>query len=194
MNRHRLFSLVCLSLGVLSLAGCSGARETLGLGRKAPDEYTVVARAPLSLPPDFALRPPQPGAPRPQDVEIPQRAATVVLGKAESASMRAGGPSRGGSRGSGGEQALLSRAGAEAVSPEIRAQVNKEAQAQRIADRSWVDSLLFWQDRRGSGTVVDPKAEARRLQENADSGRPLTEGQTPTIERRRRAPLEGLFD
>src|ERR1700723_2375217 len=51
------------------LGGCSNGSltRTFGLTRDAPDEFTVVTRAPLSMPPDFTLRPPQPGAPRPQD-------------------------------------------------------------------------------------------------------------------------------
>jgi len=36
-------------------------------------------------------------------------------------------------------------------------------------------------------------AETRRLQENAALGQPATTGPTPQIERRRKAPLEGLF-
>jgi hypothetical protein len=36
-------------------------------------------------------------------------------------------------------------------------------------------------------------AETRRLQENAALGQPPTTGPTPQIERRRKAPLEGIF-
>ncbi len=38
-----------------------------GLNRNRPDEFAVARQAPLVIPPDFALSPPQPGAPRPQD-------------------------------------------------------------------------------------------------------------------------------
>jgi hypothetical protein len=41
--------------------------------------------------------------------------------------------------------------------------------------------------------VVDPAQESRRLRENAASGRPLNQGDVPVIQRRRRAPFEGLF-
>jgi hypothetical protein len=44
-----------------------------------------------------------------------------------------------------------------------------------------------------AGTIVDPVAETRRLQENAALGQPPTTGPTPQIERRRKAPLEGIF-
>ncbi len=46
----------------LALAGCSNG----GLfNRVRPDEFAVQRQAPLLVPPDFSLAPPQPGAPRP---------------------------------------------------------------------------------------------------------------------------------
>src|SRR5690606_33831923 len=48
----------------LAVSGCDSAREAMGLNKKSPDEFAVVTRAPLVLPPEFGLRPPQPGAPR----------------------------------------------------------------------------------------------------------------------------------
>lgn len=49
----------------LAVAACSGTdvQETLGIARKAPDEFVVYSRPPLSVPPEFDLAPPQPGAP-----------------------------------------------------------------------------------------------------------------------------------
>lgn len=45
-----------------AVVGCSsGLKNDLGLSKKAPDEFAVVKNAPLSLPPDFNLRPPKPG-------------------------------------------------------------------------------------------------------------------------------------
>lgn len=43
---------------VLVLAACSGVtKEDLGLSRRSPDETQVEQRAPLSLPPEFGVRP-----------------------------------------------------------------------------------------------------------------------------------------
>ncbi|WP_343521168.1 DUF3035 domain-containing protein [Sphingomonas sp.] len=47
--------------------------------RKRPDEFAVARQAPLVIPPDFALRPPQPGAPRPQDSGGPSQQALEAL-------------------------------------------------------------------------------------------------------------------
>jgi len=47
-----------LAAAMLTLAGCDSVRSTLGLDRHVPDETQVVARPPLTLPPDYSLRPP----------------------------------------------------------------------------------------------------------------------------------------
>jgi hypothetical protein len=64
--------------GLLLLSGCSDFRVALGLDKVGPDEFAVESRAPLTIPPDFDLRPPQPGAPRPQDVTSAERARKVI--------------------------------------------------------------------------------------------------------------------
>jgi hypothetical protein len=63
----------------LALAACEGVRQELGLTKQPPDEFAVVAsKAPLVVPPDFSLRPPRPGAPRPQETQ-PRDAARGAL-------------------------------------------------------------------------------------------------------------------
>jgi len=44
------------------------------------------------------------------------------------------------------------------------------------------------------GVVVSPQKELQRLQENQALGKPVNEGETPIIETKSKAPLEGLFD
>ena len=61
-----LFKIALLGGLALGVSGCESTRETFGLNKQAPDEFQVVSRAPLSLPPDFTLRVPEPGASRPQ--------------------------------------------------------------------------------------------------------------------------------
>ena len=72
-----LLSVACLSL-LLLLSGCSDFRQIVGLDQVGPDEFAVESRAPLTIPPDFDLRPPQPGAPRPQEVSAAEKAQKVI--------------------------------------------------------------------------------------------------------------------
>lgn len=74
--RTALLIATCVSL--LLLPGCSDLRLALGMDRVGPDEFAVESRAPLLIPPDFNLRPPQPGAPRPQEVTAAERARRVI--------------------------------------------------------------------------------------------------------------------
>ena len=65
-----------LALSTL-LAGCG---STGFLNRERPDEFAVSRQAPLVVPPDFSLAPPNPGAPRPQDNYASSQALDALFG------------------------------------------------------------------------------------------------------------------
>ena len=66
-----------LALATVALSGCG----TTGLfNRDRPDEFAVSRQAPLVIPPDFALVPPNPGAPRPQENDASQQALDALFG------------------------------------------------------------------------------------------------------------------
>jgi hypothetical protein len=67
----------CVAAGLL-LTACSNWKQTLGIAPTSPDEFAVESRAPLTIPPDFSLRPPAPGAARPQETSMANRAQGVV--------------------------------------------------------------------------------------------------------------------
>jgi len=70
-------ALIVLSTGALLLSACGGG----GLfNRKRPDEFAVQRQAPLVVPPDFALVPPAPGAPRPTDQGTAAQAQAAMFG------------------------------------------------------------------------------------------------------------------
>jgi hypothetical protein len=164
-------------LATALLSGCSDARRALGYEKAPPDEFAVVARAPLSQPPDFSLRPPMPGAPRPQEgTTTDQAKAALTPGKT-------GLPANGYSK---GEQSVLLKASADKAPADIRRKVNEETNAMVEADASFVDKLLFWKEKQ-IGEPVDSAAEAKRLKENAALGKPPTAGETVTIERKEEA-------
>ncbi|MHA6723381.1 DUF3035 domain-containing protein [Sphingomonas sp. RS2018] len=60
----------------LALSACGRS----GVNRDRPDEFAVGRQAPLVIPPDYALRPPQPGAARPQDASPSQQALEALFG------------------------------------------------------------------------------------------------------------------
>ncbi len=172
-------------------AGCSGYRETLGLTKNPPDEFRVVSREPLTMPPEFKLRPPEAGTDGTDRRSARQQAEQTVFGR-EPENGQAGNYT--GSAGmSDGEQAFLNKAGAQNANPEIRELVARESDKLEAANESFVDRLVFWQETRNPAKLVDPDKEAKRLRENAALGKGVLAGETPTIERKERGLLEDLF-
>ncbi|WP_373084608.1 DUF3035 domain-containing protein [Sneathiella sp.] len=182
-------------LAAITLTGCDSTKQALGIGtKKAPDEFTVITKAPLIIPPDFSLRPPAPGQKGPQDALAENSARTALLGaQAAPAPVTKDEVAEAGI--SAGELALLRQAGAENVNPDIRQIVNTETAMLAEDDESFLERVMFWQDQPPYGTVVNPAKEKKRLQENAALGdTPGEGGDTPIIERKKRALLEGLFN
>ena len=170
------------------LAACDSGdlKRSLGFESRGPDEFRVVSRAPLDVPPDFGLRPPDPGAARPNELPVREQAKQTVFGASTSAAKLIVGRTA-------GESALLRQAGAVDVDNSIRETVNRESAQLANADRSLADRLIFWQTAPPPGTPVDAEAEQRRLRDNAALGKPATEGETPIIQRKRKGWLEGIF-
>lgn len=178
-----------LRLGALAailvpLAACGGdTGKILGLERQKPDEFAVVSRAPLTLPPDYGLRPPDPTGRRSQDLTPQLDAKRAVFGDAAvqrradaERALRSNGASR-------GDLALLTQTGAIEADPGIRQVVDQESAALAAEAETFVDTLVFWRDAPESGDILDATEESRRIQDNNALGRPINEGQSPIITR-----------
>jgi Protein of unknown function (DUF3035) len=181
--------------GILALAAVtmSGCVLIDGSHRTGPDEFGVVTRAPLSQPPDYALRPPRTGAQRPNEVTPRDEARSQLLnvsargsespyatrggvGAADGANGADGGAQKDGL--TRGEQALLKQADALNVDPEIRVVVDRESGRVK-EDDSLVDKLVFWKSSKKSpgDKTIDAQREADRLRRNAALGIPPTENE-----------------
>lgn len=166
-------------LGVLAaaalVAGCQDTRRALGIDKTVPDEFAVVSRAPLVMPPDFNLRPPAPGADRPQEGDATDQGRTALYGRERIQQYRARGFSP-------GEVRVLEMAGIASSPSDIRRTLDRETSAFSAEERSFTDKLMFWRDGGGSdGTPLDPAMEKKRLEENAAQGKKSTDGPTPAI-------------
>lgn len=166
---------LCLTavLVLSALGACSSGSvgDQLGMGRQAPDEFQVVERAPLILPPQYNLRPPTPGAPRPQEGSTSQQAQRALLGapltpEAETA----------------GQVALLDAAGADVAQPDIRNVIAEESTGLAGLDERRFWFILDFQRRayaRADATPLDAESEARRLAEAGVSVRSTRLGSEP---------------
>jgi len=63
-----------------ALGGCAGSKATGFGNRNAPNEFAVTRSPPLVIPPDFSLRPPKPGAPRPQEANPSAQELAAMFG------------------------------------------------------------------------------------------------------------------
>ncbi len=122
-----------------SLSACDTLRREAGITKQAPDEFAVVTKAPLIIPPNFNLRPPAPGAP-PLNQEDPTDSAQAALfNGSDPATVAAGMPNNI----SLGERMLLANANAQNTDPSIRAELAADSRASAAAaDQSFTDRVL----------------------------------------------------
>lgn len=176
MTSRRSLLLILLAATAVPLAGCSTVKDELGLTRRTPDEFAVVTRAPLEIPPSLSgpLPRPQPGAQRPQEISPGMSAQAAILSQ----------PVPTADSQSGAEAALLQRAGATGTDPNIRAVVNKESAEGAEDNRPVVKKILNLGNKKDDGpaSIVDAPAEIQRIQSNKKAGQPLTYGDTPTLD------------
>jgi hypothetical protein len=106
--------LAVTGLAVIALGGCTSVRQALGSEKTAPDEFRVVSKAPLVVPPEFNLRPPRPGEARPMELRADLQARSAVFGVQLGATA------------SDGERLLVEKAGGTNADPRIRAVIDEE--------------------------------------------------------------------
>ena len=188
-------ALLALTLPLLSACAGGSVQEALGLGKRSPDEFAVVSRAPLVVPPDFDLRPPRPGEPRPLVGTAGDQARATLLGETPATAARPAVAAQAlDPASSAGQQALLGEAGGGNVDPEIRRRIAEENQALATVEEAMFTKLLKWREPDALSAVVDAPAEAERLLANRASGQPITTGDTPTVVQRRQSPLGALVE
>lgn len=184
MNRLLpVFAAICsgLAISACSINNSSNIREALGIDKTPPDEFAVVTKAPLVVPPNYDLRPPKEGA-EPLNRTDPRLAARETT-------FGSSGRPRDISR---GEAALLGKAGADSASPEIRSKLNRESAALAKKDEKLTSKVLFWQKKPEDGAVIDPKAEAARIEANKAAGKTVTAGKTKMLNCRNKSSTDNV--
>jgi hypothetical protein len=135
--------MVVLGGAALALIGCQNFREATGVAKLAPDEFTILTKAPLIIPPDYNLRPPMPGAPD-RNQGAPADMARQALFANPQAAAAALGPNY-----SDSEKNLLAKSGGAAADSEIRSAISADS---GYADQGagFADRVLF----QGPGTAA----------------------------------------
>lgn len=186
-------------LMLLPLAACGGGsvRETLGIDRSAPDEFRVVSRPPLSVPPEFSLRPPTAGGGSAAESPAYRQAQEAVFGEdgsgqrsfpAAGSASTAVQPVTSSALESNAESRFLTNAGADKADPNVRDQLyTEQASAPAPEEEGVWDTLTS--PFAPKDPVVDAKGEKKRLEQNQAEGKSVTEGDTPTKKQKDTGPL-----
>jgi hypothetical protein len=172
----KISTFLLLGAAAASLAACNSTSQALGVSKVTPDEFRVLAKAPLVVPPDYALRPPAPGEPRPQELQPESAARQALLGQRAAQSRTEA------------ESLLVAKAGGDKADPLVRYVVDDEFGDIAHKEKSFSDRVLFWRKERPETQVnpvaaansaiaaeaapIDPAAEAARLA-SATGGQPV---------------------
>ena len=178
----RAMSVLCVGL-LIGLSGCGSMRDALGISKNPPDEFAILTKAPLVMPPDYALRPPRPGQAELRSVQPSDSAQTAIL----PAGAQAGAMTT-------GQQLLLQKAGALNADPEIRKTLNTDAGNRVEKDQGFVDRIVFW---RGAPDItaeaeLNPDQEEARLVRQRRLEQAIGEGEEVVIKKSGSLKLPGV--
>lgn len=151
--RAKQMTLMGCVLGCVLMTGCDETKRALGYERKSPDAFKSYTRQPLYMPPNYALRPPKPGAERPQEKKPSEAAKNALFGEEKD--------NLSSSPHSDAEKDLLSNVGPR--EKDIRDIVDKEADQEKPAETSLRNVLGLSKKKESQGDIIDPIAESERL-------------------------------
>jgi len=144
---------------VFITAGCDKTKEVLGLKRERPDEFQVIERPPLSMPPGYGLRPPHPGE-EGKAMHSPQKEAEASLLGEEQSSVEGESET---------ESELLEKAQVEKKDTEIRQKLKNETEK----PPSVGEKMAFWKNQK-KGDIIDPKEENKKYNGSELPGKSTT--------------------
>jgi len=167
----KILTLSAMAVLGFSVSGCTTTSKALGLTKAAPNEFNILTKAPLIVPPEYNLRPPRVGESSAENNYSQEAARKALIGDVDAAE-----PSR-------GELVLMAKAGAAQANPEIRLAIDGENSVERKTS-GFSDRVLFWNNGsnlNADGSPIDPEVEARRLKaiETATGGGQVTISRRP---------------
>ena len=152
-----------LGFASVTLSACSDFRRAIGTEKSSPDEFAVVVRAPLSLPPDFTLRPSGPDDETAAAAPLATEVAESIFGQQRQTLT--------------GYDELFSLS---SIEPDVRTLVDEETAGIRFERRLPIQVLFG--GLADVGPVLNQIEEDARLRRNRAENAPLNAGATPAID------------
>lgn len=187
--KKTLIALSIVTLTALPLVACQNVKQELGVGRNSPDEFMVVKRAPLTLPPDYSLR--APGAAEQPRTQTAETARNAVFGSTATATAKSTATT------DSSDAAFLDKLGAGKAQPNIRNVIDEENGYIALQNKTVGEKLIFWkneanEDERVPASIINSQAEADRLKKNKEENKPVNDGDVPVIEKKQ-STIDKLF-
>ena len=174
MKYGRRYGLVIL-LPIIGLAGCGQLADTFGYGKNPPDEFAIIRKSPLIIPPDYQLKPPLTNLEGLQRLPEQNDARAVLLTNAL--------PPPADTELSQGERKLLMMAGASNSSDSIRAQIDRDGQTVVRKKGNFVERLLgFGKDDVEAFELdrLERETESESMNESETEGEVKSKAETKT--------------
>jgi hypothetical protein len=176
-HKSRAAGMALMLVAALAVSGCSDFRKAIGEEKSSPDEFEVVVRPPLSLPPGFKA-----SSSELTQAAVPAVASAQGATDARAVAARALGSGEGAIQ--GGYETLFDFA---SVPDNIRETVDEETFGIQFERRLPLQMLFGGMP--DIGPVLDQFAEDQRLRQNLREGRFPTDGGTPAIDVQTDEPL-----
>lgn len=154
---------------ILVVSACAVDKQSLGIGRKTPDEFVVMKRQLLSMPPEYNLAPPEPGKAPLKQAKPEAEAEKVLYGTEENADNI-----------TEDDGAFLDELRTNVYHPNIRNMLDEELINDPANNKYLIDNLMFWKERENA-VILDNLEEAKRIKYNKKQGRSIDEGDVPVI-------------
>jgi len=154
---RRIFAqIILVTASSALLIGCTSTSKALGLRKDAPNEFNILTKAPLIIPPEYNLRPPRVGESSSEDNYSQRAAREALIGDIDSAEP------------SPGESLLMRQANVGRADEEIRLKIDGENSVERKSE-AFANRILFWKKGKlvndeGEIIPLDPEQEAQRLE------------------------------
>lgn len=154
------------------LASCNTIRESAGVGRTIPDEYTIAKNPPLALPPDYNLLPSDEMIKKKNLNSDSDLTKEILFGLDESESSIETESS------SSVVDSILEQSGADNVSADIRLEIDEDYN--KVSSKKFAftgDKYLREEE------VLDAVAESKRIRENIFNNNDILDGDIPITTR-----------
>lgn len=154
---RRIFApIILVTVSSALVVGCTSTSKALGLRKGTPNEFNILTKAPLVIPPEYNLRPPRVGESSGEDNYSQRAAREALIGNIDATE-----PSL-------GETLLMKQANVSRADEEIRLKIDGENSVERKT-QGFTDRIMFWNkgqlvNDEGEILPLDSEQEAQRLE------------------------------